>query len=876
MVPHAFSRRNAIFSCFAKAVAFGAVLVWPAVSFSQDAAPDAPRTAIVLDSSGSMWGEIDGHDKIEIARETLREVLGTVPSGHELGLIAYGHRRKGDCSDIEELVPLQRSTTAAAAISSAARSIRPKGKTPLTDALRFAAEKVRFTEERATVVVITDGIETCAADPCAVARDLERDGIDFTAHVVGLGLSEDEGRQVACLAEETGGRYIQAGDANSLNQALTEVVALPSPEPEPEEPEQPAGVVPVGIDLRDTRGGRLLTARDMTVQLLPADGDESLALGKGEADEAGNSVANVHYEPTSGGPPSISAVLTSGRHMLRVTRDYGPQAAPQYKEVVHDVPIEVAGMPDERIEAVLPGGMLQLEGFVHAGEPLPDKDFAYGPYRYTRADWTIHQVADGTVNETPWHEHTLGFPATGMPPGDYVVRGTLGLAQAETRVTIRDQELTDATLDFEAARLRVSILDENGQPISGSPTTDICPDPGVVDDCTTKIGAGPPDDPSRIFMPSGEAFIVTGRSYYDDTRTGFAPVGPLAPGEDILVTVREREGRNVAEAWRREAKVIEGGRQSAPNAEEAAAPSGTEEAEVPDHRATEGGSESDEREEQILALNDTSDEPKDGSPQDSAGAYPRLYRIEVDAVSYGTVSIQPDGPETFTPATGFCSLANSCQPELQVVTGVAITDGTAEGEFTVGEERFRLAVNETTGRAALFPADAFAMLDRKPVSGKLVATDGSEEELKSEDAPKRSERDDTSAGPDAEAVLPVGVWLFGGAGAPTIEACLADHLAVRSDGRAFRGAIGAGVHEVKDGAPICRIDGETLNCGSSEDSAGGEGTLAQDGNGLIVCEPDGDCNRFFPCNDLLETSGDPRAALLLSTVRGENTGGTRP
>ena len=58
------------------------------------------RAMIVLDASGSMWGLIDGKTKIEIARETMGEVLGVVPETNELGLIVYGHRSKGDCGDI--------------------------------------------------------------------------------------------------------------------------------------------------------------------------------------------------------------------------------------------------------------------------------------------------------------------------------------------------------------------------------------------------------------------------------------------------------------------------------------------------------------------------------------------------------------------------------------------------------------------------------------------------------------------------------------------------------------------------------------------------------------------------------------------------------
>lgn len=202
------------------------------------AAMAADKAIIVLDASGSMWGQIGGKPKLEIARETLRTVLQSVPADLELGLMAYGHREKGNCQDIQLIVPPAAGT--GAAISDAADHLQFLGKTPLTAAVEQAADDLKYTEDKATVILITDGIETCDADPCAVGRKLEESGVDFTAHVVGFGLTADEGRQVACLAESTGGKYIQASDEKALQEALVETVVAPQPEPAPEPAPQPA------------------------------------------------------------------------------------------------------------------------------------------------------------------------------------------------------------------------------------------------------------------------------------------------------------------------------------------------------------------------------------------------------------------------------------------------------------------------------------------------------------------------------------------------------------------------------------------------------------------------------------------------------------
>lgn len=215
-----------IMKLLVKTLAVLAVLASPALA-------DGPRSIIVMDGSGSMWGQIDGRAKLEIARETVATVLGSIPADQELGLMAYGHREKGNCSDIELVVPPAPGT--GAEIAAQVGKMRFLGKTPLSESVRRAAEALRYGEEAATVVLVTDGLETCNADPCALGRELEAAGLNFTAHVIGFGLTKAEGAQVACLATETGGQYLQASDADALADALSATVTakLPAPQPLP-------------------------------------------------------------------------------------------------------------------------------------------------------------------------------------------------------------------------------------------------------------------------------------------------------------------------------------------------------------------------------------------------------------------------------------------------------------------------------------------------------------------------------------------------------------------------------------------------------------------------------------------------------------------
>jgi Ca-activated chloride channel family protein len=209
-------------SQFRKSVLLGALL-----TAALPASSHAENLSIVLDGSGSMWGQIDGRPKLEIAREVLAAVLNTTPPNMSLGLVAYGHNRKGDCGDIEVLVPP--GAGQADAVRDAAKQMRFLGKTPLVEATRRAAMSLRHTEQTATLVVITDGLETCGGDICSLAKELETSGVDFKAHVVGFGLSATDSAQLTCLAEETGGRFFDAQDADGLRDALVSTVAVAPP-----------------------------------------------------------------------------------------------------------------------------------------------------------------------------------------------------------------------------------------------------------------------------------------------------------------------------------------------------------------------------------------------------------------------------------------------------------------------------------------------------------------------------------------------------------------------------------------------------------------------------------------------------------------------
>ena len=187
----------------------------------------ATEMVLVLDASNSMWGQIDGRPKIVIAREVMDRLLDDMPADTALALVAYGHRRDADCGDIETLVPLGRTNHED--IRRSVDRLTPRGKTPLAGAVDHALSIVGG-DGASTVVVLTDGVESCDGDPCAVIDAAARSGGSFTLHTVALGVDAAQDDQLRCMAAAGGGRHYAASDAGQLLDGLRQAVAAaPAP-----------------------------------------------------------------------------------------------------------------------------------------------------------------------------------------------------------------------------------------------------------------------------------------------------------------------------------------------------------------------------------------------------------------------------------------------------------------------------------------------------------------------------------------------------------------------------------------------------------------------------------------------------------------------
>ncbi len=189
----------------------------PTAARAQDAA-----VLFILDVSGSMAQKLGQTTKMAAAKETFGELLEGLPKDMKVGLEVYGHHGDKDCSAIEVLVPPRplEPQTLRQRVAPLAPS---KGATPIAAALEKGAEVLRAEPGARTLVLISDGEETCGGDPVAVARTLRGQGYDVRIHVVGLAVDDKGRRQLAQIAEAGGGRYFDARDVEGLKRSFRQI-----------------------------------------------------------------------------------------------------------------------------------------------------------------------------------------------------------------------------------------------------------------------------------------------------------------------------------------------------------------------------------------------------------------------------------------------------------------------------------------------------------------------------------------------------------------------------------------------------------------------------------------------------------------------------
>lgn len=183
------------------------------------------RILFLLDASGSMLDKWEGNTRISVAKRILKDMADSLDNKErvETGLRVYGHtthRAKQNCKDTRLEVPFRQGSKEA--ISEALNDLTPKGTTPIAYSLQEAARDfpVKRPDIKNIIILLTDGLEECGGDPCAVSLALQKRGVVLKPFVVGIGTDKNFEAQFDCV-----GNYYNASTQKGFKQVLTSVIS---------------------------------------------------------------------------------------------------------------------------------------------------------------------------------------------------------------------------------------------------------------------------------------------------------------------------------------------------------------------------------------------------------------------------------------------------------------------------------------------------------------------------------------------------------------------------------------------------------------------------------------------------------------------------
>lgn len=201
----------------------GLFLMCVASSHAQSTLPNKTRILFLLDASGSMYARMDQDTRINIAKKLLSRMVDSLESldNLQIALRVYGHqyaKEERNCRDTKLEVPFRANNHQL--IKEQIKDIRPKGTTLIAYSLQEAAYDFPDANARNIIILITDGIEECDGDPCAVSQALQKQGVILKPFIIGIGLEDKFRKEFDCV-----GKYFEANTEEAFENVLGVVVS---------------------------------------------------------------------------------------------------------------------------------------------------------------------------------------------------------------------------------------------------------------------------------------------------------------------------------------------------------------------------------------------------------------------------------------------------------------------------------------------------------------------------------------------------------------------------------------------------------------------------------------------------------------------------
>jgi Ca-activated chloride channel family protein len=184
------------------------------------------RILFVFDASQSMLGRWDKEQKMKVASRLMSNLMDSLKpiDNLEVALRVYGHQYSvaaGDrsCEDTKLEVPF--SPNSYDKIKSTLSNLHPQGTTPIAYSLEQTKDDFPPCSNcRNIIILITDGIEECEGDPCAVALALQKNGVTLKPFVIGMGLDIETIEAFRCV-----GTFYETKDEESFKNILNIVIS---------------------------------------------------------------------------------------------------------------------------------------------------------------------------------------------------------------------------------------------------------------------------------------------------------------------------------------------------------------------------------------------------------------------------------------------------------------------------------------------------------------------------------------------------------------------------------------------------------------------------------------------------------------------------
>ncbi len=204
---------------------FAAFILLPSLygQSAQQQISERTRILFLFDASGSMLAPWENTYRIAAAKKLLSDLVDSlrVNPNLELALRVYGHqfhRKYQNCKDTRLEVPFAKNNHDD--IKRKLLNITPQGTTPIAYSLQQAANDFDpNTNTRNIIIIITDGIESCDGDPCAVSLALQRRNIFLKPFIIGIGMDKNFEEQFKCVGE-----FVDAKNINSFRRALSSAI----------------------------------------------------------------------------------------------------------------------------------------------------------------------------------------------------------------------------------------------------------------------------------------------------------------------------------------------------------------------------------------------------------------------------------------------------------------------------------------------------------------------------------------------------------------------------------------------------------------------------------------------------------------------------